>query len=261
MQFGMPSLLELGDLKSQLSLCKQLDLDIIELNMNLPQFTTSQLIMDEFIDFVYDMEKMLGIHLPETIDIAEFNPEIRQSALQLIRTVATHYDHDKVRHMTMHLNPGTYFKMPEGKVYLYDKHKDQYLKHFKNAMTALQDVFEYSEIQLLIENTGNFHMPFIQEALEIALAYPFVGLVWDVGHEAKSIDDKTFIDRYADRIQLIHLHDCAEGVDHLPLYCGELPISEILHFAKKRKIPVVVEVKTKDGLESSIDSLRKKGHL
>lgn len=38
LRFGMPTLIELNRLEDTMKLCKKLNLDFFELNMNLPQF-------------------------------------------------------------------------------------------------------------------------------------------------------------------------------------------------------------------------------
>lgn len=38
MKFGMPTLIENDNIESSVALCKELNLDFIELNMNLPQY-------------------------------------------------------------------------------------------------------------------------------------------------------------------------------------------------------------------------------
>ena len=43
MDFGMPTLIENKDLGENIALCKELDLQFVELNMNMPQFQTDSL--------------------------------------------------------------------------------------------------------------------------------------------------------------------------------------------------------------------------
>ncbi len=43
MKLGMPTLIELNTLEDNAKLCKELGLDFIEINMNLPQFQASTL--------------------------------------------------------------------------------------------------------------------------------------------------------------------------------------------------------------------------
>jgi len=43
MIYGMPTLIEIKSLEDTISLCKELDLNFIELNMNLPQYQVEEL--------------------------------------------------------------------------------------------------------------------------------------------------------------------------------------------------------------------------
>lgn len=47
LRFGMPTLIELNRLEDTMKLCKKLNLDFFELNMNLPQFQI------EYLDAFY----------------------------------------------------------------------------------------------------------------------------------------------------------------------------------------------------------------
>lgn len=49
LRFGMPALIELDRLEETIELCKKLNINFIELNMNLPQFQIECLENTEYI--------------------------------------------------------------------------------------------------------------------------------------------------------------------------------------------------------------------
>jgi len=53
----------------------------------------------------------------------------------------------------------------------------------------------------------------------------------------------------------MHLHDYKDGVDHQPLFSGEIDIAGMLVFGERHDIKVVIEVKTVDSLRESIKLL------
>ena len=77
MKLGMPTLIEYRDIQDNIGLCKELDLDFIELNMNLPICLPETLPSKEIIR----LKKLYGIdftiHLPEEIDLSSFHTPIR----------------------------------------------------------------------------------------------------------------------------------------------------------------------------------------
>ena len=70
MEYGMPTLIETDSLEETVSLCKELDLSFIELNMNLPQYQVSEL---EDVNHYLRLQKQYGIfftiHLDENLNI------------------------------------------------------------------------------------------------------------------------------------------------------------------------------------------------
>lgn len=80
MQYGMPTLIENQSLAENISLCKELGLKFIELNMNFPEYQINQL---ENWEKFYDLAEKSGIyytiHLDENLNIADFNPLVREA--------------------------------------------------------------------------------------------------------------------------------------------------------------------------------------
>lgn len=48
MDFGMPTLIEMDNLRDTAKLCKSLNLNFIEINMNLPQYQVDRIDICEF---------------------------------------------------------------------------------------------------------------------------------------------------------------------------------------------------------------------
>ena len=95
--FGMPTLIELNSLKENVELCKKLNLDFIELNMNIPfctvlgydeknDFEKSEL--ENFINELNFYQNEFGIyftiHLDENFNFADMNPYVRNAYLQTL---------------------------------------------------------------------------------------------------------------------------------------------------------------------------------
>ena len=80
MQFGMPTLIENRTLAENISLCKELGLNFIELNMNFPEYQIDKLEnWEEFFKAAEGNGIYYTIHLDENLNIADFNPLVRDA--------------------------------------------------------------------------------------------------------------------------------------------------------------------------------------
>ena len=83
MQFGMPTLIENRTLQDNVNLCKRLNLQFIELNMNFPEYQVDKLEqIDDLIRIAEDAEIYYTIHLDENLNIADFNPLVTEAYLE-----------------------------------------------------------------------------------------------------------------------------------------------------------------------------------
>ena len=73
----MPTLIEFKTLKQNVDLCKELGLDFIELNMNLPICLPENLSHQEIRHITKEYGIEFTVHLPEEIDLSSFHPAIR----------------------------------------------------------------------------------------------------------------------------------------------------------------------------------------
>ena len=125
---------------------------------------------------------------------------------------------------------------------------------------AYADILELADamsVAICVENTMNFHLPFVGRALDGLLRFDSLGLTWDAGHDARcGFREKPVFDRYPERIKHMHLHDCDGQSDHRPLYAGIVPVDERLRLAEALGLTVVIEVKTGAALRESVNRLR-----
>ena len=161
-----------------------------------------------------------------------------------------------------HTNSGINVRLPKESVFLYEKYEHIYLDGLEETTLAISTILEESGCKLCMENLGNFNIPFIKKGLEIMLSSQSIGLTWDFGHDTTAhLVDSPFFENYLDKVLEIHLHDSKEGVDHLALYTGDTDIQRALSYAQERSLPVVVEVKSLEGLQSSYQQLAKRGYM
>ena len=111
---GMPTLIELSNIEECVSVCRELGLQFVEINMNLPQFQIDR------IDFpslkkAHDSGVFFTFHLDENFNVADFNKEISQGYLRTIKLTIEAAKTLDVSVINMHMAEGVHFKLPNGK--------------------------------------------------------------------------------------------------------------------------------------------------
>ncbi|MBO7744892.1 sugar phosphate isomerase/epimerase [Paenibacillus sp. MWE-103] len=258
MKLGMPALLEYGTLEENAALCAALGLDFIELNMNLP------LCMPDRLDagLVRRMSRETGIgftlHLPEELEPASFHAAIRRGHLACCLDAMDWAAAAGIGLLNMHVHNGVYFTLPGGRTWINEAHDAEYAALLHEAFATMYERASALGLSLCLENTCNFQLPFVRKAVDALAGFAPFRLTWDAGHDARTgYLEMPVLMAHADRIAHMHLHDCANGSDHRPLYTGEVPINERLAFARARGLSVVIEVKTEEALRASVERLRR----
>lgn len=159
----------------------------------------------------------------------------------------------------MHLNQGIYFTLPDRKVWIYEEHEQLFRNNLHTSCLELYEFASSRGVTLCMENTCNFHIPFVKAALMELSSLDGFHLTWDVGHDAKAgFMEEPIFHMYPSKIKHMHLHDYNQISDHQIIYTGCVPIQSRLDFAKQNGIGVVVEVKTADALQISMSNIRER---
>lgn len=266
MQFGMPTLIENRTLEENLALCQSLGLDFVELNMNLPEYQAEQL---EATDALIRAAEAHGvyytIHLDENLNVADFNPLVSGAYLETVRRVIgvakrllclrdRFGDAGCPLVVNMHMNHGVYFTLPEGKVRLYARDFDFYMRAFAAFRALCEDWIGDADVKIAIENTDGF-LDYERRAIDHLLESPKFGLTWDVGHSwATGEADAPFILERRDKIAHFHIHDGSAKPprNHLALGDGEIDLGARLSLAGALGARCVLETKTVAALRRSV---------
>lgn len=258
MQFGMPTLIENKDLEESALLCKELGLNFIELNMNLPQYQVEYL---EKVDKFHKIAEKYGIfytiHLDENLNFCDFNRAVSKAYFDTVKKTIEVAKKLKVPVLNMHMNKGVYFKLPDKKVYLFDKYNTNYMSDIKTFRELCNDAIGDADIKISIENTDGY-MEYQKKAIEYLMQSENFALTWDIGHShtAGNIDE-SFIMKHADRLMHFHIHDAAGDRNHLTLGSGEINLKERFKIAEKYSCRCVIETKTVEALRESVKWINK----
>lgn len=257
MQFGMPTLIEQEKLGEAGELCKELDLDFIELNMNMPQYQIEDMEqIKKYIDVAEEYQIYYTIHLDENLDVCNFNSSVAGVWLDTVKRTIEVAKKLKAPILNMHMNEGVHFTLPNQRVYLYEKYKDIYLNRLRDFRDVCEKEIAGRNIIISIENTDGY-LPFQKAGLDILLESKVFSLTWDIGHSyvTDGVDEPYILD-HVKRLKHFHIHDANEKSNHLTLGTGKMNIGEKLKLAEEYNCRCVVETKTVEALGKSVEWLK-----
>lgn len=258
MDFGMPTLIELPDPEDCGALCRELGLQFVELNMNLPQYQTDRIDRDRLRKIREEYGIYFTIHLDENLNPADFNPYIAQAYLRTAEDAIALAAELGMPVLNMHLSPGIHFKLPGGKVDLFSVYEKDYLEGMRRFRDRCEDAIGTADIRVCVENTDGYR-DFQRMALDLLLESPLFALTFDIGHNhGAGGGDEAEILRRRDRLMHFHLHDAKGAWCHLPFGEGELDLPKYLRVAESQNARAVLEVKTVEGLRQSVQWLKSK---
>lgn len=254
----MPTLIECKSIEENITLCKELGLSFIELNMNLPQFQLHNIDVEYYRSLMKNNDIFFTLHLPEELNIADFNPRVANAYIETAKQSIEIAKQLNIPIINMHVVTGVYFTLPDNKIFLFDKYFDFYMESIKSFGDMLSKNIRKSNISICIENTGIFDKEFIYKAVEELLKHDYCKLTWDIGHDYSSGNkDRDFIISHLQSLKHFHIHDAIGKKNHLPLGTGEIDILERLNIAEKNGCTCVLETKTIEALSESVDFMKK----
>ena len=270
MQFGMPTLIENHTLEENASLCEELGLRFIELNMNFPEYQVDVLERtDELIRIAERHRLYYTVHLDENLNVADFNPLVRQAYLETVRRTILvaeallplrdrYGDSRRPLTLNMHMHHGIYITLPDRKVRMYERDFETYMRSFAAFRALCEEWIGDSGIMIAVENTDGF-LDFEKKAIAYLLESPKFGLTWDIGHScAVREKDVPFLMDHRERLIHFHIHDGTDAPprNHLALGDGGIDLADRLRLAESRQARCVLETKTIQALKQSVQWLR-----
>lgn len=262
MDFGMPTLIENRDLEENISLCKELGLQFVELNMNFPMYQIQQLEQTDRLKKLADENKIyFTIHLDENLNICDFNSLVADACLETVERALNAAHEIGAPLLNMHMNHGIYVTLPDRKVRLYGEYREKYMAAIHRFRGMCEDITENFDVKICIENTDGY-MDFEKEAIEELLQSDVFALTWDIGHSHTCDNvDEAFLMGHRDRLYHFHIHDGLGNKNHQTLGTGEIDLEQRLGIARACGCRCVVETKTIEALRESVRWLGENGYM
>lgn len=258
MKFGMPTLIENTAPDSNAALCRELGLQFVELNANLPQYLCGAVDVGKLRRIAAEYGIFYTLHLDENMNVSDFNPAVADAYVQSALDAIAMARDLEIPVLNMHLVKGVHFTLPDRKVYLFDEYRQQYLDAMARFRDRCREALGSSRIKICVENTDGYATWQIQ-ALDVLLESEDFALTLDVGHNhCTGGADEGVIRQRVSRLRHIHLHDAVRPKrDHLTLGTGELDLQRYLDLAAENGCTVVLETKNVAALRSSVDWLKR----
>ena len=225
----MPTLIETATIEECAALCREVGLEFIEMNMNLPQYQVETMEEAHLKQVAKDYGIAYTIHLDENLSPADFSPVVAAAYRKVAVDTVEFAKKMEIPTLNMHLVQGVYFTLPHVKVYLFDKYRDYYRDNMLRFRDDVTRAAEGSGVKICIENWHgytDYQIPVLDELLQS----PAFGLTYDVGHNhcKKGLDEPVIMAR-KEKLFHMHLHDVKDGTkDHQALGTGDLDMEAIL---------------------------------
>lgn len=253
----MPALIEYSSLEENVALCTRLGFDFIELNMNMPYSFPENLSPRKVRETAEAHGIEFTMHAHDEVDLASFHDQVRKGHVQRCAQALEWCAEAGAKLLNVHINRGVYFTLPDRQVWIFDQYRDRFKETLVDSMSYLIDLGRERGVMVCTENSSNFQLPFVSDALDELSKLKGFSITWDTGHDAKvGYVERPVLMRHKDRISHMHLHDYDGKSDHQVLMSGEIDVPAMLKFARERKARVLVETKTALSLQQSMDRLR-----
>ena len=260
MKFGMPALIELDTVEQTVALCGELGLDFVELNTNFPQQQVHLMDSTALGELAEKYGIFYTIHLNDEMPVADFNPLVADGYRKAVLETIEFAKKTGIKVLNMHISEGAHFTTPGRIIYFYEAYREDYLRGIADFRDACEKAIGSSGIHICMENSKAY-FDFQKEALDVLLESPAFALTLDIGHNhCSGYADESWIRERSSRLMHMHMHD-AKGTrqDHQPLGQGEMDIPGYLALAEETGCTVLLEVKTVEGLRSSVRWIRQRG--
>lgn len=253
MKIGMPTLVECNSIYENTKLCKNLGLDFVELNLDLPycfpENCDIKKLKKEFdIDYT--------IHLSEKIDIGDLNSNLRKFYISEIeRIVNFGVTKANIKKYNLHIDPGIHFSLPDKKIFIYEQYLEEYKNAVNNSCMKLSEIAKKYDVIILFENVKI--ESYTKYAVDIIAKYDNLFFTLDLGHNIRygNIAKNLFF-QYPEKIKHIHMHDYDGSKDHQQLGSGILNIENELSYAVQNNIDILIEVKREQELKDSVNTIK-----
>ena len=262
MKFGMPVLVECKNIEDCVALAKKYSLDFVEVNMSFPQYLPENSSAELYKSLARENGIFYTVHADEQLNPFDFNKSVSECYFGVMSECIDFAKKIGAPIINMHLLKGVYVTLPDKVILLTDVYREEYIARIKEFIRMCEEKIGDADLKISIENVDSNSFTESQlYALEFFMQSPVFALTLDVGHaDCLSGRDAPVFEKYRGKVAHMHLHDSDGRHAHLPLGEGRVDIKSKLGLLSENAT-CLIEVKTSDGLKTSVDYLNKIGRF
>ena len=153
---GMPTLIELPELEDCAALCRELGLQFLELNMDLPQYQVSAIDPTRFQAAAEAYGLYYTIHLSENLNVCACDPLVAEAYRHTVELTIHLAKRLHIPVLNMHLSPGVYFTLPNRRVYVFEEYQDCYFQFLRIFRDECEAAIGQADLKICVENTTGY---------------------------------------------------------------------------------------------------------
>lgn len=254
-KYGMPTLIEFNSLEENIRLCKELNLDLIEINMTMPYCYPE----NNDVNKLNELRRINNIefimNFPQEIDFGTNYQEIQNANLSLFKRYLEYGRKIGINRVNIQLSKGPVITIPNHIIPIYEMEYQQYIMRLHKAFSQIAKIAYPYQIQVCVENTFSSRLMklIFNQLINIDNLY----FTYNVGNDAKgNFLLESFFYQYSDRVGLIHLHDYdKENVNQI-LFRGIINLYDKIEFAKKNNINIIIDNRNIEAIKTSVYHLK-----
>ena len=260
--FGMPALIEAPSLTQSLAIAKELGLNFVEINSNLPIYRLDKVDLEAMQDEIANSGLQVTLHLEEYLHLTDLDERVRKQYQEILKQEIIAAKYLGLPVLNLHLLDGVKYTLPDRVVHVFDVYETDFQQGVQELLDICEDTIGGAPMLIAIENLNGYNMS-VKNAIAHLLTSPVFTLTWDVGHDICAQGaDKDYLSKYEHRIKHMHLHDALlPNRPHLTLGEGCVDLDSCLRLADKNNMSCVVEVKHLHSLRQSVSWLRTHAYL
>ena len=254
-KYGIPTLIEYNSLEENIKLCKELNLNLVEINLTMPYCYPE----NNDINKLNELRRINNIefimNFPQEIDFGTPYQEIQKANLSLFKRYLEYGTEIGVNKINLQLFTGPVITLPNQIIPIYEREYHQYIIRLKKAFEQIARIAYPYQIQVCVENTFSSRL---MKLIFLQLKdIDNLFFTYNVGNDAKgNYLLESFFYQYSDKVGLIHLHDYdKENVNQI-LFRGIINLYDKIEFAKKNNINIIIDIRTAEALKTSVYHLK-----
>ena len=149
-------MVEMEKLEQGAEVCRCLNLDFLELNINFPQYLLEKLDVEKLRSLAEEYGIFYTLHLDDEMSIADFNPYIADGYCKTVYDAIELSKKLGIRKLNMHMSRGAKYTLPDKVIYFFEAYDQDYFDRIRAFRDQCETCIGDADITICVENTAGF---------------------------------------------------------------------------------------------------------